>query len=366
MVTAQGSLIIELEEAIQSGSADRRVDTLRRVTDLFLGESERLSEEQISVFDDVLGLLIQRVETKALAELSARLAPVDTAPIEVVKSLAFNDEVAVASPVLTSSPRLTDEDLIAVAQTKGQGHLLAISGRATLNECVTDVLVDRGEREVFHKLASNAGARFSGNGFATLVKKSETDDDLAEKVGSRLDIPLRLFRELLMRATEAVRNRLLAIASPEMQEEIQRVIATISSAIGREGPRARSYRMAHALVLAMKDRKELTEEAVVKFATSQKAEELTAAITVLCSAPLELMINMMESLRNDVLLVPCKAANFQWSTVETILKNRHANVPISGQILDLAKRDYLALSTASAQRTVRFWQVRATTTKEEG
>jgi hypothetical protein len=69
------SLIVELEDAIKSGAQDRRVETLRRVTDLFLSDADRLNEAQIGVFDDVLVHLIQRIETRALAELSARLAP---------------------------------------------------------------------------------------------------------------------------------------------------------------------------------------------------------------------------------------------------------------------------------------------------
>jgi hypothetical protein len=38
------SLIAELEDAIQSGSADNRVDTMRRITDLFVGTADRLSK----------------------------------------------------------------------------------------------------------------------------------------------------------------------------------------------------------------------------------------------------------------------------------------------------------------------------------
>src|ERR1700730_14767969 len=82
---ADVSLIDELEEAIRSGSGERRVETLRRVTDLFLGGAERFNEEQIGVFDDVLGHLIENIELRALREFSERISPVDTAPSEVVR-----------------------------------------------------------------------------------------------------------------------------------------------------------------------------------------------------------------------------------------------------------------------------------------
>src|SRR5216684_4625757 len=93
---AHSSLMADLEDAIKSGSQDRRVETLRRVTDLFLGDADRLNEAQVGVFDDVLCHLIKRIEIKAVAELSARLAPVDNSPIEVIRRLARDDEITVA------------------------------------------------------------------------------------------------------------------------------------------------------------------------------------------------------------------------------------------------------------------------------
>ena len=143
-MSAQHSVIAELEDAIASGSTEERVETLRRVADLFLDQADRLEEEQVAVFDDVLCHLIKRIETKALVELSGRLAPIINAPIEVIRWLARDDEIAVAAPVLTQSPRLDEADLVEIAASKGQAHLLAIARRPALGEAVTEVLVRRG------------------------------------------------------------------------------------------------------------------------------------------------------------------------------------------------------------------------------
>ena len=159
------SLIADLEDAIQSGSKDKRVETLRRITDLFVADADRLSDQQIDVFDDVLGHLIKRIEAKALAELSRRLGPINNAPIEVVRRLARDDNITVAEPILTTSLRLSDGDLIDIASSKTQAHLLAISARQRIGASVTDVLLQRGDREVLHKLAGNSGADFSVIGF---------------------------------------------------------------------------------------------------------------------------------------------------------------------------------------------------------
>jgi uncharacterized protein (DUF2336 family) len=208
------SIVAELEDAVRSGSSERRITTLRRVTDLFLHGGERLNEDQVKVFDDVLCVLIARVESRARAELGARLAPIDNAPFEVIQHLARDNEIAVAGSVLAKSSRLRTSDLVEIASTRGQDHLLAISGRTNLPEAVTDVIVDRGERTVIRKLANNASARFPDAGYSNIVARADADDELTEILGLRIDLPRKFLRELLRRATDAVRARLALSRRP--------------------------------------------------------------------------------------------------------------------------------------------------------
>jgi uncharacterized protein (DUF2336 family) len=359
---ADQSLISELEDAIQSGSKDKRVDSLRRITDLFVADADRLNDQQIDVFDDVLCHLIKRIEGKALEELSRRLAPINQAPNDVVRRLARNDDIAVAAPILTQSTRLTDNDLIEIANTKPQAHLLAISARSQIGATVTDVLLHRGDRDVFHKLAGNSGASFSENGFATLVKHSERDEQLAEKVGLRLDVPLRLFRELLLRATEAVRSRLMALAGPESREQIQRVLAAIAEDAQHEAgfQNQHDYTAAQAHALAMRAAGELNEAAIFEFAKTGHYADLVAALALLCGSPLPLVESLLQNGSREAILVPCKAAGLQWPTVRVIMACRSVGNVASEHDLDSARTDYFKLSQASAQRVLRFWQVRQT------
>jgi uncharacterized protein (DUF2336 family) len=362
-MATQQSLIVELEEAITSGSSEKRVETLRRVTELFLGEADRLNETQVALFDDVLCHLIKRIETKALVELSGHLAPVDNAPIELIQRLARDDEIAVAGPALSQSARLTTGDLIEIVGTKSQQHLLAISGRSELEEAVTDALIDRGDREVVHRLARNAGARFSEAGFTTLVRNAETDESLAEKLGLRIDIPVSLLRDLLLKATESVRSRLLALAAPETQVEVQRVLARISNEVSREAAASRDFTQAQQGILQMKKEGRLNEAALLEFANRRLYEKTVAALSMLAAAPIDLIASLMKSARSSGLLVPCKAAGLKWPTVSVILSNRFAHHTMSDADLAQAKADFLKLSQPSAQRILRFWQVRAAATE---
>ncbi len=363
---ARHSLIAELEDAVQSGSKDKRVDALRRITDLFVADADRFNDQQIDVFDDVLGHLIQRIEGKALAELSRRLAPVSNAPTEVVNRLARDDKIEVAKPILTQSRRLSDADLIEIAQTKTQAHLLAISARPSIAASVTDVLLQRGDSPVFHKLAGNSGANFSETGFAKLVKHSEHDEQLAAKVGLRLDVPLRLFRELLLRATEAVRSRLMALASPESREHIQRVLAAISEEAQHEAgfQSEHDYAEAHTRVLALQAAGHLDEAAIFEFAKKGQYADIVAALSIRCGVPLKLIESLLQNERREAILVPCKAAGLEWPTVRAILTCRSIGHTVSDQDLDSARSDYVKLSSSGAGRVLRFWQVRQTASKD--
>src|ERR1043166_7845555 len=355
---ATQSVLAELDEAIRTGSSDRRIETLRRVTDLFLSNATQCAPEQVELFDDVLVHLIGHIENKALAELGQRLAPVPHAPMEVIRRLANHDEIAIAGPVLTGSSRLTAAELVTIARNKSQDHLLAISGRSQIDEDVTDVLVERGNSEVARKVAVNAGARFSERGFANLVERAENDDDLAQFVGQRADIPPQMFQTLLQKATEAVRERLLASLDPAAAAGAMNALNRISRDAMRAHAQPRDYSSAqHLIKLLEKDRK-LNEAAIVDFAHAGRFEETVAALAAKSSAAIEIIERMMQSNRADGLMIPCKAAGLSWPTVRTLMQMNPAHRALSEESMDGARRDFLRLSAAAAQRILRFWQVR--------
>ena len=120
---AHASLIRELEESIRGGSHDHRVLTLRRVTDLFVHRAEQYDEEQVKLFDGVIGQLAAEIEKSALSELVSRLAPIANAPIAVIHSLARNDEISVSGAVLTQSVRLGESDLIERSRAQRARHI---------------------------------------------------------------------------------------------------------------------------------------------------------------------------------------------------------------------------------------------------
>ena len=112
MLNTERSIVDEVEAAIKIGSPEKSLETVRRVTDLFLLSAGSFNGEQIELFDNVLERLIKTIELRAIADVSARIALAETstqlasiaqAPPGVIRRLAQHDEITVAGPVLTES-----------------------------------------------------------------------------------------------------------------------------------------------------------------------------------------------------------------------------------------------------------------------
>ena len=351
-------LITELATAVSGSSKDKRQQTLQRVTDLFVTNADRFNEDHVGVFDDVLLYLIKRVETQATTELGRRLAPVDNAPFHVIQHLARHDDIAVAAPVLAQSTQLADHDLVEIAQTKSEQHLAEIAKRVGLREEVTDVIVERGDKETVQNLVTNVTASFSEEGFAKLVARAEGDANLSEQVGMRLDIPLRMLRQLLLKATEEVQSRLIAFAPLETREEIHRIVVAISNDVVRQATAARNFAQAQELILHLKQNNDFGESTILEFAKMRKYEEVVVALSHLCSAPVELIERLMQSIRYEGLLIICKANKVAWLTVGAILTNRFSQHSVAVEELRKAKAEYTKLSVPAAQKILKFFLAR--------
>ncbi len=348
------SLLPELENVVQHSSAEKHTETLRRMTTLFLDSAAALSDEHVALFDDVIGYLIEEIEVKSLAEFARRIAPVPNAPENVVRTLASNDDIAVAGPVLKQA-KLAELELMQIAETKSQAHLLALSERANVSEVLADILVVRGDSDVARSIVTNK-AKLSQNAFTTLVRRAAQDATLAEKVGLRTDIPPWLFRQLLLQATDVVQKRLLAQAKPETQTEIRRVLAKVTDEVAAHAA-PRSYPTALATVRALCEERKLTEADIAQYARNGRYEEIIAALATLYAVPAEVIDRLMNGERADPVLILARAAGFGWQTVREII-NARPGVKLSPQTLDAAHENFDRLTVATAQRVVRFWQVR--------
>ncbi|RAI45832.1 DUF2336 domain-containing protein, partial [Rhodoplanes roseus] len=279
-------VIDELDETLASGTATDRTRLLQRVTDLYLDGAIHYSDDQIALFDDVLGRLLVDIEESAKRELARRLAAAPVPPPKVARTLALDTAPAVAAPMLIHMDGLEDADLLACARKGSQVHLLAITKRPKVSEPVTDVLVVRGSDIVVRSVADNAGSRFSDAGYGALVRRADGDDVLAARVGRRPDLPRHHFVRLLAKASDAVRDQ-LQTSRAEQPGDIRNIVARVTDAIAaRTAAESNDYAAATAEVEALDRAGGLGEAAVRDFAAGGKFEHTAAALARLADLPL--------------------------------------------------------------------------------
>jgi uncharacterized protein (DUF2336 family) len=353
------SIIDELEANLASGNVQHRLKVLQRVTDLFLAGSCHYSGAEIELFDDVLMRLVAEIETEARARLSQRLASLSNAPPGLIRRLAFDDAIVVAAPVLASSPQLSDADLIENAATKSQDHLYAIAQRLKLSEAVTDVLVERGNRRVVNRVASNDGAQFSFKTYEKLVQHARDDRKLGLTIGRRSDIPRQCFLKLLETASAEVREKLEA-ANPQAAREIRETVAEVAGAKQREVRDAsRRHKVAARDARHLFRSHRLSEVNVHAAACAQQFAKTAAALSMLGPFKIDLVERVLIDKGAESVLILAKAANCSWTTTKAILVMQSAGRGLSQQDLDKACTAFERLSRETAQRVVKFYERRS-------
>ena len=352
------SLLDELETTLASGSSARGVEILTSVTDLFINGAPRFSEAQIGVFDDVMARLMVRIEAKARAKLAQRLAPIANAPRHVIQLLASDDDIDVARPVLTRSERLSEHMLVATANSKSQQHLYAITQRDALSEAVTDILVERGDRDVVHAVVQNRGARFSDAGFRALVQRSNGDDALASEVGMRGDIPRPHFLMLLEKASSAVRAR-LAAENPQASTTIDGVMAEVVGGMRDEIRNSSpAFAAAEAAVERQNRIRRIGEAEIYQYARDRKFEETAIALSLLCDTPIDVVERALLDPGAEIVLILAKVAGLSSTTTKAILLLRAADRGMSTEDLERALMSFNRLQPETAKRVLGFFRTR--------
>jgi uncharacterized protein (DUF2336 family) len=355
---SQPGLIDQLEDAIGDKDVARRAEILHKVTDLFVLGSGTFSDDQIALFDSVMARLLETIESSARAQFGSRIAKLPNAPRGVVRLLACDAAIEVAGPILAHSERLDDEALVGHAKTQSQDHLLAISGRRILAERVTDVLVDRGNRAVVAATARNAGARFSGFGVSTLVRKARNDGDLALCVWSRPDIPRQNLVKLFIDASETVKNQLVE-ADPHRAELIKAMVARATDDIQTKA-RAGSNEFAQAarLVRELNAAGKLNEERLLAFAEQGSFDHVVAALSLMCDLPLGAVERAFVQNQTEQIVVLARAIDISWAaTMKLLLLHAGVNGTSRAQ-LDVTFANFFRLRPATAQTALKFYRMR--------
>lgn len=359
-MTVATSLIPGLDDIVKRGDPRRRGEIAHAISQLFFQDAENLRPDVIDLFDNLLIDLVPHAELASRVDLAERFSRLNNAPRRLVSELARENEIAVAGPVLRHSPVLDDAALVEIARLKGQGHLLAISERPTLSAVITDVLVERGDRDVVRRAAGNAGAVFSLGSYSELIKRAAQDGVLTLRIGQRSDLSGENLKQLLDGTLDVIRRRLSSVVNPVRQVEITRAMAAIEEATLPPGPR-RDFSGAQRTVLALHRGGHLGESALFGFAKAYKYEEAIASLSAMSGVRLSVLDRLITGDRYDPILVLGRVLNVSWPTVRALILMWHGpNRTPADADLEQARANFTRLMPTTAERVVNFWRNRQT------
>jgi len=357
-MTPATALIPGLDGIVRHGDAKRCVEATRRIAELFFEDAAKLGPEHINLFDGLLIDLVPLSDLSTRIELAERLSRLVKAPRTVVGQLARDDEVAVAGPLLRRSSVLDDGLLIDIAQSKGQGHLLAMAERSQLSADMTDVLVRRGDRDVVRRTAANDGAAFSTQGYSELINRAGFDGVLTLTVGKRDDLSDDQLTQLLAGSLDVIKRRLFDVVGPEKQLKIRQAMAALTDTGSATGGN-RNFVPAQRAILSLYEAGALNEAALLGFAREHKYEEAIAALAAMTGLKIATLDRLVSGDRHDPLLILGRTIGLDWNTVHAlfVLRLGPKRVPAQRDI-EALRVSYARLLSSTAERVVAFWKTR--------
>ncbi len=208
---AQGSSndIEQLYQLARDKTIAGRKSLVNAVSDLFFDSQELLTDREKALMTDILRQLLHDMEMSVRRELAERLAKTENAPHELIITLA-NDKIEVAYPILRESELLHDTDLIEIIHHRALQHQLAIAMRKTLNESVTDALVETGHEDVIKTMLENPDAKLSKITMEYLVDQSKRVDSYQNPLLARSDLEPELVKRMYWWVSAAMRKHIIA------------------------------------------------------------------------------------------------------------------------------------------------------------
>ena len=156
----------DVKTLLTNPSGEQRAETAAKIAAYF--DPEKLTAEEKQLAEDNFLIMVKDAEIRVREALSENLKENPYVPHEVALSLA-QDVDQVALPVLQFSEVLSDQDLTEIIKSQDSNKQIAIAGRATVSEEVSEALVQTQDENVVAELVENEGAEISEESFETVV-----------------------------------------------------------------------------------------------------------------------------------------------------------------------------------------------------
>jgi uncharacterized protein (DUF2336 family) len=344
-------------------AADRtpsaRSQLTHAISDLFLPDSQRLTEHERALMQDVLGKLITSIEIDVRASLAEAVMRANIGLPELERMLA-NDAIEVARPILEKSRVLADVDLIFIIKQRTDEHRLAIAMRNLVSESVTDALVQNAGNDVLETLLRNPNAIISRRAMEYLVAESKRQDRFQEPLVLRNDLPVDLAHKMYWWVAAALRRKIISnFTIDEKQLDMMLQQATMHSLVDHsddQSVQARAMRLAYEL----NESGELNDQMLIKLLRQNRLTLFTAGLATMGQIGYSTAWRIVTDAGYDSPVVLARAINMsrQSLTDMLLLLNavRTGNGPRSTAVLTNIASLYDEVDPAQARAVLSIWQ----------
>ncbi|MCC3306500.1 DUF2336 domain-containing protein [Sneathiella sp. HT1-7] len=196
----------DVERLLNDRSAAARAETVEKIagsmTDTGFSETERREAEEI------FRILVSDAEVLVRKTLAETLKSVPDLPHDIAKTLA-SDIADVATPMLSFSSALTDEDLFDIISSKSDLHQMAVASREVVSEAVSEKLADSGSEDVVATLMQNGGAEISDATYEKVLDQFGESEKIQAPMAHRSKLPITVTERLVTMVSDKLREHLV-------------------------------------------------------------------------------------------------------------------------------------------------------------
>ncbi len=196
----------DVERLLTDRSATARAETVEKIAGGMTGSGFSASERREA--EEIFRLLVNDAEVLVRQTLAETLKSVPDLPRDIAKTLA-NDIADVATPMLSFSTVLTDEDLFEIISSKSEFHQMAVASREIVSEAISEKLAETGSEDVVATLMRNEGAEISEAAYEKVLDQFGDSEKIQEPMAHRSKLPITVTERLVTMVSDKLREHLV-------------------------------------------------------------------------------------------------------------------------------------------------------------
>ena len=280
-----------------------RAELAQKVARLLPGLSADAKDEANQRVIAMLEKLAKDEAVRVRAVIAEAVRNVANVPPEVIRKLARDAELIVASPVLRFSPLLTDDDLLDIINSgPASGALAAIAQRQDVRAKVSDAIVAADDEPAVAALLANKSAQIREETLDLIADRAANRATWHEPLVRRPSLPARAARRIAGFVAESLLS-VLKSRDDLPRETREQVTAAVAERLAASKPAAPDEaeeeedvgESVEEKVTRLKKEGKLDEEAVDEAIHAGQRAFVRAALALLAEVPVDVVDKILSA-----------------------------------------------------------------------